>query len=52
MTAEAPASAGSFAKIQVVVEDVAETDRRLTIAAKGSDVELSVDPRCTPMEGR
>jgi hypothetical protein len=51
VTADPPTSAGSVSQIQVVVEDVAETDMRLTIEVKGSDVELSPDPSCTPMEG-
>ena len=44
-------SAGSVAKILVVVNHVAETDGQLIMKAKGPGVELSGDQRCTSIEG-
>jgi hypothetical protein len=51
VNADPPTSAGSFATIEVVVKDVAATDMRLTVEVKGSDVEVFLDRRCTPLDG-
>ena len=51
VSARFPRSTGPVARIEILVDDAADTDGQLTIEPKSSDVELFLDQRCTPVEG-